>query len=212
MLERGSRLTSTSPRQLQCSQRARSAPASPIRKLTPFADAAKARGTKVYHLNIGQPDLVTPRAVLDSVHRFAEPILAYAPSLGLPQAREAWSLYFAAHRMSVSPDQILVTVGGSEAIMFAIGAVADPGDNVIVFEPTYTNYCGFAAVTSVALKGIPLSPEAAYSLPAMDQVEAAIDSRTRAILVCNPNNPTGSVYDAATMLQFVDLASGTVYS
>lgn len=182
------------------------APPSPIRKLTPYADAARKRGITVHHLNIGQPDFDTPASILDRVHNFASPVLAYAPSQGIPEAREAWSAYFRVHGLDVPPDQVLVTVGGSEAILFAVAAVADPGDNVLVFEPTYTNYCGVAAATTVALKGIPLHPENGYALPPMDVVEAAIDERTRALLICNPNNPTGSLYDRDTVAAFVRLA------
>ena len=191
---------------LSASKRALSAPASPIRKLAPFADAARKRGVHVLHLNIGQPDLATPHQVLDAVRHFDQPVLAYAPSQGLSEAREAWAAYYAAHGIAVLPDELLVTVGGSEAIMFAIAAVADPGDNVLVFEPTYTNYCGFAAITSVTLKAIALDAEQGYALPPMEVVERAIDPKTRAILLCNPNNPTGSVYDRDTLQAFLALA------
>jgi aspartate aminotransferase len=191
---------------LPASQRARLAPASPIRKLTPFADSARARGIKVYHLNIGQPDFASPNQVLDAIRHFDSNVLAYAPSQGLPESREAWSAYYAAHGLDISPDRILVTIGGSEAILFAIAAVADPGENVLVFEPTYTNYCGFAAATSVKLKAVALDASAGYALPPMSAIEAAIDPATRAILLCNPNNPTGSVYDLSTLQAFVELA------
>ena len=187
------------------SRRALSAPASPIRKLSPFADAARARGVTVFHLNIGQPDFPTPRAILDAVHSFPASVLAYAPSPGLPEARAAWSAYYKIQGFEVPDEEVLVTIGGSEAIQFAIAAVADPGDNILVFEPTYTNYCGFSANTSVLLKPIALDPADGYSLPPMELIERAIDDRTRAILLCNPNNPTGSVYDAATMRAFVSL-------
>jgi aspartate aminotransferase len=191
---------------LPISQRARSAPASPIRKLAPLADAARSRGVLVHHLNIGQPDFPTPAAILDAVRDFSQSVLAYAPSLGLPEARDAWSAYYAAQGLDIPPDRLLVTIGGSEAIQFAMAAVADPGDNILVFEPTYTNYCGFAAATSVQLKAVTLDPEAHYALPPLAVVERTIDSRTRAILICNPNNPTGSVYGVATIAAFVDLA------
>jgi aspartate aminotransferase len=188
------------------SRRAQSAPASPIRKLAPFADGARARGVSVLHLNIGQPDFPTPGAILDAVHHFPASVLAYAPSPGLPEARTAWSEYFRIQGFVVPEEEVLVTIGGSEAIQFAIAAVADPGDNILVFEPTYTNYCGFAANTSVQLKPVALDPMTGYSLPPMDYIEREIDGRTRAILLCNPNNPTGSVYDAAVMRDFLALA------
>ena len=203
--ERGSRVTH-STLQLAASTRARSAPSSPIRKLAPLADAARARGIHVYGLNIGQPDFPSPPSLLAGVRGFEGQVLSYAPSQGILEAREAWSAYYAAHGIAVSPNDVLVTVGGSEAIMFAIAAVADPGENVLVFEPTYTNYVGFAAATSVQLKGVPLDAERHYALPSFAAIEAAIDPRTRAILLCNPNNPTGSVYDRATLEGFLALA------
>ncbi|MGH2347597.1 MAG: aminotransferase class I/II-fold pyridoxal phosphate-dependent enzyme, partial [Chloroflexota bacterium] len=187
------------------SRRARSAPASPIRKLTPFADAARARGIAVLQLNIGQPDFPTPPAILDAVRQFPSAVLSYAPSPGLAEARAAWSAYYRIQGFEVPEDEVLVTIGGSEAIQFAIGTVADPGDNILVFEPTYTNYCGFAAGTSVVLKPIALDATTGYSLPPMEVIERAIDGRTRAILLCNPNNPTGSVYDAPRMGEFIGL-------
>ena len=203
---KGGRLTSVPKQALATSKRARLAPASPIRKLSPFADAAKARGITVHHLNIGQPDFNSPQEILGGITGFDGSVLAYAPSQGLPAARQAWSAYYAAHGLDVPAEQILVTTGGSEAILFAIAAVADPGDNVLVFEPTYTNYCGFAAAMSVELRAVALDPRHGYALPPLDAVAQAIDSRTRAILLCNPNNPTGSVYDRRTMEAFVALA------
>jgi aspartate aminotransferase len=199
-------LTSGSSQALPASKRARLAPASPIRKLSPFADAAKARGITVHHLNIGQPDFPTPPQILEGITGFDGKVLAYAPSQGLPEARAAWSDYYAAHGMNVPAEQIIVTTGGSEAILFAIAAVADPGDNVLVFEPTYTNYCGFAAAVSVELKAVSLDAQRGYVLPSMDEIAEAIDPRTRAILLCNPNNPTGSVYDRPTVEAFLALA------
>jgi aspartate aminotransferase len=191
---------------LPISRRARLAPASPIRKLAPLADVARSRGILVHHLNIGQPDFPTPAAILDAVHAFGQPVLAYAPSLGLPEARQAWSAFYALQGLDIPTECLLVTIGGSEAILFAMMAVADPGDNILVFEPTYTNYCGFAAAASVTLNAVSLDPEARYALPPLEVVEQAIDPRTRALLICNPNNPTGSVYDAAIMENFVALA------
>ncbi len=191
---------------LPASRRAQAAPASPIRKLSPVADAARARGVSVLQLNIGQPDFDTPASVLDAVRSFDRHVLAYAPSQGLPEARAAWSAYYSTHGLDVPADQVMVTIGGSEAIMFAIASVADPGDNVLVCEPTYTNYCGFAAATSVALKPVTLEASTGYALPPMQVIEQAIDGKTRAILLCNPNNPTGSVYDEATMAAFLEMA------
>ncbi|HXT34976.1 MAG TPA: pyridoxal phosphate-dependent aminotransferase [Chloroflexota bacterium] len=188
------------------SGRARSTPASPIRKLTPYADAARARGTSVFQMNIGQPDFPTPSPILQAVQSFPRSVLAYAPSSGLPEARAAWSEYYRRQGFEVPEEEVLVTIGGSEAIQFAIAAVADPGDNILVFEPTYTNYVGFAAGTSVELKPIALDASNGYALPSLEEVARAVDPRTRALLLCNPNNPTGSVYDASTMSGFVTLA------
>lgn len=143
---------------------------------------------------------------MDAISGFGDSVLAYAPSQGLPAARQAWSDYYAAQGLDVPVDQILVTTGGSEAISFAIAAVADPGDNVLVFEPTYTNYCGFAAAASVSLRAVALDPDHGYAIPSPETVAGAIDDRTRAILLCNPNNPTGSVYDRRTMKAYLALA------
>jgi aspartate aminotransferase len=194
------------PTTLTISRRAGLAPASPIRKLAPYAEAAKARGITVRHLNIGQPDFETPPAVLDAITGFSGKVLAYAPSEGLPESRQAWSDYFAAQALDIPAERILVTVGGSEAIMFAIAVVADPGESVLVLEPTYANYCGFAANVSVRLQPVALDAATGYALPTMGEIEAALDTSTRAILLCNPNNPTGSVYDRAVMADFVALA------
>lgn len=200
------RVAQASAGTVAASRRVANAPASPIRKLSPFADAARAKGIVVHQLNIGQPDFPTPEPILEFIRRFDNRVLAYAPSQGLPEARTAWSRYYRAQGLDIPAERILVTIGGSEALQLAIAAVADPGDNVLVFEPTYTNYCGFAAATSVLLKPIPLDAEAAYALPAFTLIEQAIDPRTRAILLCNPNNPTGSVYDRQTLQSFVALA------
>jgi aspartate aminotransferase len=174
--------------------------------LAPLAVAAQARGVHVYHLNIGQPDFETPAAIKQAIHAFAEPTIAYAPSQGLPAVLRAWRLYYAGWGMDLDESQLIVTVGGSEAIVLAMMCAADPGDEVIVFDPSYTNYCGFAAAAAVALSSIALDPATGFHLPPAEVLEAAISPRTRAILVCNPNNPTGSVYTAGELRTVLDVA------
>lgn len=191
---------------LRVSRRGQAAPASPIRMLAPLAARAISRGIHVYGLNIGQPDFETPPAVLQAIHQFPERTLAYAPSQGLPAAVRAWRRYYDNWGMSFSDDELIVTVGGSEAIMLAMMCVADPGDEVIVFDPSYTNYCGFAAAAGLTLRPIALAAEQAYHLPAPREIAAAVGPRTRAILICNPNNPTGSVYSADELRAVVAVA------
>lgn len=168
-------------------------PSSPIRKLAPLADEAKKRGVKVYHLNIGQPDIHTPREFFDAVGKFTEPVLAYGPSGGIVELRLAIVDYLASYGISIDLDEVWVTTGGSEAILFSLWSIADPGDEVIVFEPFYTNYNGFAAAAGVKLVPIKLSVEQGFRLPAQKEIEKYITKKTRAILICTPNNPTGTV-------------------
>ncbi|GAC1430415.1 MAG: pyridoxal phosphate-dependent aminotransferase [Chloroflexota bacterium] len=162
--------------------------------LAPYAVAAARRGVHVYHLNIGQPDFDTPPALREAIRTFAEPTISYAPSQGLPAVLTAWSRYYRAWGMALDESEMIVTVGGSEAIILAMMCVADPGDEIIVFDPSYTNYCGFAAAAAINLVPIVLQPAQAFHLPPAQAIAAAVTERTRAILVCNPNNPTGSVY------------------
>jgi len=168
--------------------------ASPIRKLAPHARAAEARGTGVIYLNIGQPDMPTPPEMLAVLHDLPLNRLAYAPSEGLPEAREAWSAFFASWGIGFAPDQILVTAGASEAITFALSLVAGGGGEVLVFEPCYTNYLSFAAQADVTMAPITLKVEDAYHFGSIDRLRASITPRTKAILLCNPSNPTGTVY------------------
>jgi len=200
--------TTTAPRQLTVSTRGRLAPASPIRKLTPFADAARARGVHIHHLNIGQPDFATPAPVHQALAAFDRRTLAYAPSQGLPETVAAWHTYYRkACGVDLAPEQLLVTVGGSEAVLFAMMAVTDPGDEVLVFDPSYTNYMGFAAAAGVTLRALLLTPENGYALPSAEGVAAAITPSTKAILLCNPNNPTGAVYSADDLRLLLDVAA-----
>jgi len=168
-------------------------PASPIRKLAPLADEAKKAGIKVYHLNIGQPDIPTPTEFFEAVHRFTEPVLAYGPSGGIVQLRLAIVDYLASCGIDIDLDEVWITTGGSEAVLFAFWATTDPGDEVIVFEPFYTNYNGFAAAAGVKLVPIKLSVEQGFRLPARKEIERHISKKTRAIIICTPNNPTGTV-------------------
>jgi aspartate aminotransferase len=168
--------------------------ASPIRKLAPHALAAAARGTNVISLNIGQPDMPTPPAMIAELHGLSLATLAYAPSEGLPEAREAWSAFFSSWDISFAPDEIIVTAGASEAVTFVLSVVAGGGDEVLVFEPCYTNYLSFAAQADVTMVPITLRVEDGYHFGSIDRLRACITPRTRAILLCNPSNPTGTVY------------------
>ena len=178
---------------MRLSTRAYEVPPSPIRKLVPFADEAKRRGLYVYHINIGQPDIETPQSFWNAVHSYPAKVLEYGNSKGLPEYRKYLAKYYQDNGIDVDPEHLIVTTGGSEAIMFAMLAVTDPGDNIIVFEPFYTNYNGYAVMTDIQLKPVTTKPETGYHLPPEEEIEAKIDERTRAILVCSPNNPTGTV-------------------
>ena len=189
----------------QISARAKSTQDSPIRKLSATAEARKQKGTHVYHLNIGQPDLPTPQIVFDTIRDLKMKTLAYAPSNGLPQALQAWKAYFGGFGLGLDEKEIIVTAGGSEAIVFAMCAVCDYGDDVVVFEPFYTNYNGFASIANVRLNAIPLNIQNGFHLPATEEIEKHITSRTRAILICNPSNPTGTIYSREEMQRLVDI-------
>jgi len=181
------------------SKRAQRIPASPIRRLVPFADQAKAKGIHVHHLNIGQPDIETPAAMMDAFRKFDEPVLAYGPSAGLPELREAVANYFCRVGDPVKPEQVFVTTGGSEALVFAFAAVADPGDEILVPEPFYANYNGFAAMLDVNVKPITTRAENGFHLPTDEEIIASIGPRTKAIALANPGNPTGTVYTPEEM-------------
>ena len=180
--------------------------ASPIRKLVPFADAAKKRGTYVYHLNIGQPDINTPPEIINAIRNFSASIIPYGYSQGEPYLREAICEYFTHYNLKVAPEQIVVTNGGSEAISFAFSIVADPGQEIIAFEPYYTNYNSYASTNDLKIVPVTTKAENGFALPPTDEIESRITHRTRAILLCSPNNPTGTVYTREEMKRVVDLA------
>ena len=179
---------------LMISNRGLQMPSSPIRKLVPFAEAAKKRGTKVYHLNIGQPDIETPPAILDAVRNSDFKILEYSHSAGNESYRKKLVGYYKAAGINVTQDEIIITTGGSEAILFGFMACLDAGDEVIIPEPFYANYNGFAVEAGVVVKPITSNIENGFALPPMQDFEKAITSKTKAIVICNPNNPTGYLY------------------
>lgn len=191
---------------LRLSDRAKYMPASPIRKLASHADQAKQKGIKVYHVNIGQPDIPTPEIVFEAMRNHRDKVIRYGPSPGLPQLRERISNYFQRFDLNLSADEIFITQGGSEAIVFAMEAIANPGDNIIVFEPFYTNYLGFARMAGVELVPVPTHVENGFRLPDRKIVESKIDDRTKGILICSPNNPTGTVYNFDELKMIVDIA------
>lgn len=179
---------------LNISKRGIIMPASPIRKLAPLATEARNRGVKVYPLNIGQPDIKTPQEGLDAMHNLERTILEYSPSEGILSLRKKLVSYYKKFNIELNTEQIVVTTGGSEALNMTFMACLDPGDELIVPEPTYANYLGFAVTAGVVVKTIPSSIEDGFALPPIEQFEALITERTKAILICNPNNPTGYLY------------------
>lgn len=176
------------------SQKAQQMPASPIRKLVPFSDAAKARGIKVHHLNIGQPDIESPKVALDAVKNNDLSHVEYSHSAGILSFRQKLVKYYKYNDINITTDEIIVTAGGSEGILFAFMACMNPGDEVIVTEPFYANYNGFAITAGVVTKPIVSNIEDGFALPSIEEFEKMITPKTKAILICNPNNPTGYVY------------------
>jgi aspartate aminotransferase len=187
------------------SHRARIMPASPIRRLAPLAAAARKAGKTIYALNIGQPDIATPRAILDRLRSYDATFIPYGPSQGLPEFIEALRAYYRGVGLDVATEDLFVTTAGSEALLFTLGAICDPGDEVLVFEPFYTNYNGFAAMVGVTPVPVTTHAEDGYHLPARTAIEAAIGARTRAILICSPNNPTGTVYTDGEMAMLASI-------
>ena len=180
-------------------------PDSPIRKLVPLANKAKKLGRKVYHLNIGQPDIPTPQKALDAIKNIDRKILEYSPSEGMLTLRQKLVAYYAKFNIDVDVDDIIVTAGGSEAVTFAFMSCLDPGDEIIVPEPAYANYEAFAIVAGAVIKSIPASIEEGFSLPPIAEFEKLVTPRTKGIMICNPNNPTGYLYTQAEMNAIRDL-------
>ncbi len=180
-------------------------PESPIRKLAPLATRARERGVKVYHLNIGQPDLPTPQVGLDVLRHIDRQVLEYSPSQGFRSLREKMVGYYAGYQIDLEADDIIVTSGGSEAVLFAFMSCLNPGDEIIVPEPAYANYMAFAISAGARIRTITTTIEEGFSLPKVEKFEELINERTRAILICNPNNPTGYLYTRREMNQIRDL-------
>ena len=184
---------------MNISQRAQNIQESPIRKLTAIANEAKKRGTTVYHLNIGQPDIHTPEVFFKKIHEYKEKVLSYGPSDGLEALKIAMVNYFSFFKITLEPKNIVIATGGSEAIAFAFNAVGDPGDEVIVSEPFYTNYSGYASQCGLKIVPVTARAEDGFHLPDLAEFEKKLSPRTRAILICSPNNPTGTVYSEAEL-------------
>ncbi|HUM79370.1 MAG TPA: pyridoxal phosphate-dependent aminotransferase [Candidatus Saccharicenans sp.] len=190
---------------MSISRRAQEIQASPIRKLKPLADDAKKRGIHIFHLNIGDPDIPTPQPVIEAFRAYHDPILGYGPSQGFDELRQAIADYFRGYGIKLTADNVLITIGGSEAIHFSFSVVADPGEEIIIPEPFYTNYNGFATFADVKIVPLPLKVEDGFRLPPAEEIEALITPKTRAILLCSPNNPTGTVYTEEELQRVVAL-------
>ena len=190
---------------MEISHRAENMPFSPIRKLAPYADEAKRNGVHVYHLNIGQPDIKTPQCALEALHQIDREILEYSPSDGLLELRTQMVKYYAEYGIFLSPEEIIITAGGSEAVLFAFLACLDPGDEIIITDPFYANYMAFAISVGAVIKSVKTRIEDGFRLPPVEAFEKQITDRTKAILICNPNNPTGYLYTRKEMLQLRDI-------
>jgi len=178
---------------------------SPIRKLAPLAMDAARRGINIHHLNIGQPDIPTPVEFWDSVKSNMSNVLAYGPSIGIPELRESICSYYSKSDISIESDQVMITTGGSEAVIFAMLATSDPGDEIICFEPFYTNYNGFATLAGVKLVPVTSKVENGFHLPPSEEIISRITDRTKAILICNPNNPTGTILTDSEISELADI-------
>ena len=189
----------------EISERAERMPASPIRKLVPYAVKARERGIRIYSLNIGQPDIETPQEGLDALKHIDRKVLEYSPSDGLPSYRSKLVGYYTKFGIDISPEDIIVTTGGSEALQLAFPSCINPGDDIIITEPTYANYISFAMQAGVKVKPIKTDIRNGYALPDIEDFEALIDEKTKAILICNPNNPTGYVYTKDEMMRIRDI-------
>ena len=190
---------------MNISLRAQNMPESPIRKLAKYADAARRNGVHIYHLNICQPDIKTPACAQEALQKFHKDVLEYSPSQGIQSLRTKMVGYYAEYGIDISPDEIIVTTGGSEAIMFAYMACLNPGDEIIVTDPSYANYMAFAISCGAVVKSVKTHIEDGFKLPPVEEFEKQITDKTRAILICNPNNPTGYLYSKKEMMQIRDL-------
>lgn len=187
------------------SERGCQMPASPIRKLVPFAETAKKKGIKVYHLNIGQPDIQTPEVALKAIRNFDQKVIEYSHSAGNESYRRKLATYYQGIGINITHEEIIITTGGSEAISFALKVCMNPGDEIIIPEPFYTNYNAFALASGVKVVPITSSIQTGFALPAISEFEKSITPRTKAIMVCNPNNPTGYLYSKEELLQLREL-------
>lgn len=191
---------------MNISKRGKEIQESPIRKLKPYADKAIAAGVRVYFINIGQPDIVTPQPVWDAFEKCQDKVLSYGPAQGFLDLRQAIADYFKGYNIDLNAENVLITVGGSEAIQFAFNVVSDPGDEIIIPEPFYTNYNGYESSTNVKIVPLTLNVADGFRLPPAEEIEAKISDKTKAILLCSPNNPTGTVYTAEELDRIVNLA------
>lgn len=190
---------------LQISQRGVEMPASPIRKLTPLADKAQEEGVMIYRLNIGQPDLPTPKKALEALKEVDREVLEYSPSQGYRSLRQALVNYYDRYQIKLDANDIIITCGGSEAVLFAFMSCLNPGDEIIMPEPAYANYMSFAVSAGAVIRSVVTTIEEGFSLPKVDKFEELINERTKAILICNPNNPTGYLYSQKEMNQLRDI-------
>ena len=180
-------------------------PASPIRKLVPYAEKAKTQGTTVYHLNIGQPDIETPEVALNAVKNLDRKVIEYSHSAGFESYRNALSAYYVKNGIRVSPEDIIITTGGSEALIFGFMTTCNPGDEVIIPEPFYANYNGFAVTAGINVVPVTATIESGFALPPITEIEKKITSKTKGIVICNPGNPTGYLYSKEELEQLRDL-------
>ncbi|MDX6181881.1 pyridoxal phosphate-dependent aminotransferase [Flavobacterium sp. Fl-77] len=187
------------------SSKGRNMPESPIRKLAPYADIAKQKGHKVYHLNIGQPDIKTPEVALEAIKNIDLSLIEYSPSAGYESYRNKLAKFYQRQNVNVNSEDIIITTGGSEALLFALATITDPGDEIIIPEPFYANYHAFASSTSATVVPVISTIESGFALPSIDIVEKLITPKTKAILICNPGNPTGYLYSEAEIKQLASL-------
>src|SRR6056297_372847 len=191
---------------MEHSNRIKKMQSSPIRRLIPYSEEAKEKGVEVLHLNIGQPDIETPKAFFKSIEKRAGKVIPYSHSAGIKELRQAFSKYYDRWHCTIAPVEIIITNGGSEAIIFAMGTIADPGDEVVVIEPFYANYRSFAGMLNVNLLPISADPEAGYMVPDLSEYDAKITDKTKAIIFSNPCNPTGAVYPKEDVLRILEFA------